>query len=98
MESFRVNWATIRNNHPGARKPPPYKPKPFLKKTSNVMTSSFGGEKGNLGPMMLLPYTDKFLASTFDVMHNLFLGNDKNFFQKGLVRGDYDQEQNMPSA
>ncbi|KAI5454464.1 hypothetical protein NCC49_004516 [Naganishia albida] len=98
VESLRVNWATIRNNHPGARKPPPYKPKPFLKKTSDVITSSFRGEKGNLSPMMLLPYTDRFLASTFDVMHNLFLGNDKNFFQKGLVRGDYDQEQNMPSA
>lgn len=89
IENLRDNWSQIRGLHPGARKPTKYNPKPFLRKTEEAIVASFGQEKGNISPIMLLPYADKFLASSFDVMHNLFLGNNKNYFQKGLVRGDY---------
>lgn len=88
IESVRQNWKTVRGS--GLRKPPVYKPKPFLKKTEQAIILTFTDGKGSLSPLMLLPYSHKNIASTFDVMHNLFLGNVKNFFQKGLVTGEYN--------
>ncbi|KAJ9099027.1 hypothetical protein QFC20_005784 [Naganishia adeliensis] len=69
--------------------PPKYKMTAFLKKYETTIIEPCDHIKGNLSPVMLLPYVDKFVASTFYVRHNLFLGNNKYYVQKGLVVGSY---------
>jgi hypothetical protein len=81
-DALRARWPSIRAQHPGMSMPGRYKPKAFLKKTEKAIVKEFDQYRGNLSATMILPYVDKFVASTFDVMHNLFLGNIKNYYQR----------------
>lgn len=40
VEALRDNWATVRPQYPGARKPPAYHKKAFLKKTETEIAKS----------------------------------------------------------